>query len=205
MAYRVATAEPQRFITLTIDTKQWETPRAAYDGTRRQISRLVQEIRRRGRSFEYFRILETTAQGWPHYHLLQKGDFIRQQDLSRAWRKHAKAPVVDIRRVDNPDRAVSYVCKYLFKQETCPFTSRRIAWSRRFFPPPEDNHKEPSNWQLEEYEGSHPLDWIRYHHSHCTFRYERPTWITFASHNHPTIYTNKPIVPPPGAHTSSVE
>lgn len=134
LAMRVQLAEPNRFLTLTVNPAHFSTPREAYDCTRRKISDLSKAIRLHAGSFEYCRVLEATKKGWPHYHLLVRSGFIRQQWLSDAWAASTGAPIVDIRLVKKSDNVFKYMLKYLCKQSYIPWTNRRVCWSRDFFP-----------------------------------------------------------------------
>lgn len=58
----------------------------------------------------------TRKQWHPHYHVLVRGSFIPQRDLSSHWLSITKTSmIVDIRRVRRVDNAVDYVTKYLTK------------------------------------------------------------------------------------------
>jgi len=138
LACKCELAKPERFITLTIDPKRWESPREAYDGTRRKLSDFAKEIRKIRGGFEYLRVLEVTKAGWPHYHFLAKCPYIPQATLSKIWASLTGAVIVDVRRVENQKNVFRYVLKYLCKQTYIPWTSRRVSWSRNFFPKPED-------------------------------------------------------------------
>lgn len=138
LACRCEVAKPDRFITLTVDPKHWATPRDAYDGTRRKLSDFAKEIRKLRGRFEYLRVLEVTKKGWPHYHFLAHCDYIPQSTLSKIWASLTGAVIVDVRRVEQKTNVFRYVLKYLCKQAYVPWTSRRVSWSKNFFPKPEE-------------------------------------------------------------------
>jgi len=50
------------------------------------------------------------------------------------WAGLTGSPIVDIRQVRPGQNSVNYVCKYLRKQAYCSFTTRRVSWTRGFFP-----------------------------------------------------------------------
>jgi hypothetical protein len=151
LSRRIIEARPNRFLTLTVrnpnvrpndpddqtDT-DWEpeTPREAYDRTRRCCSELFKEFRRRGMPQEYVRILEQTKKGYPHYHYLMRGDKPwPQAEVSRVWKRLTGSYVVDIQWVGASERQTGYVTKYLAKGDSVDFTSRRVSSSRGFFKP----------------------------------------------------------------------
>ncbi len=144
MALRVKEAKPQRLITLTVDPKLYETPRIAYDKTRRKVTELAARLRRKYESFEYIRILEVTRAGWPHYHLVARSPYIPHQILKNIWAEITGAIIVDVRALKKTDHVYFYVLKYLAKQTYIPWTTRRISWSRHFFP----KHSEPKGMPL---------------------------------------------------------
>lgn len=146
LAYRVEEAAPNRLITLTINPKVHIDPRAAYDATRRQLSDFAKGVRKVIGEFEYVRILEVTKQGWPHYHLMARCEYISQRVISDIWAKLTAAPIVDIRKIQKTDKVFWYVVKYLCKQTAVPWTNRRVSWSGKFFPKPEE--KTDEKWKL---------------------------------------------------------
>jgi hypothetical protein len=133
----VKLANPNRFLTLTCRRKDNQTPRQAFDHSRRQVSELAKKARNEGNEFEFFRVLENTKAGWPHYHLLLRSPFIRHEQLRGWWRLLTGHEIVDIRKINDQRDATDYVFKYVVKQREIAYTSRRISWSRHFFPPAE--------------------------------------------------------------------
>ena len=63
----------------------------------------------------FFVVFEATKRGRPHLHILARMPYVDQSWLSDRMAHHARAPIVDIRYVNSPDRAASYVAKYLGK------------------------------------------------------------------------------------------
>jgi len=135
LAADVAAARPNRFITLTTSGHSTQSPRDVFDATRRQLSELAKRLRKEHGTFEYLRALEQTKTGFPHYHLLVRSPYLDQHELSRHWCALTTAFIVDIRKLSPDEKAVRYVMKYLGKQTVVPFTTRRLSWTRDFFPP----------------------------------------------------------------------
>jgi len=132
-ARKVEAAEPNRFITLTINPAMWSNPREAYDGTRRAVPKFAAAIRKVYGEFEFFRVLEVTKKGWPHYHLVTRSAYLPQPELSRLWKELTGAPIVDVRQIKKRQQVYFYVVKYLAKQEVIPWTDRRTSHTRKFF------------------------------------------------------------------------
>lgn len=59
-----------RFITLTIDHKQHETPEAAFLVGRKRLERFTEELRKKIGKFGYCWKLEFHQDGWPHWHFI---------------------------------------------------------------------------------------------------------------------------------------
>lgn len=146
LSRRIDLAHPTKFLTLTVNNAVYDSPRHAYDSTRRAVSKFSTRVRRIVGDFEYVRILEVTEKGYPHYHFLARSKYIPQATISTIWAELTGAPIVDIRRVDPRSSVPRYVVKYLTKQLYCPFTTRRVAWSKHFFPPARKVDRD--RWQL---------------------------------------------------------
>lgn len=132
-AKRVEAAQPNRLVTLTVNPARHADPRAAYDATRRTLPAYITKLRRRHGPIEFFRVLEATKKGWPHYHLVTRSGYLPQAELSRLWDEMTGAPIVDVRQIKRRDKVYFYVVKYLAKQTHVPWTNRRVSWTRSFF------------------------------------------------------------------------
>jgi len=147
LANNVARAEPNRFITLTTDAKLWNSPREAFDGVRRKLPDFTKAIRKKIGNFEYVRILELHKNGMPHWHLLARSAYIPQQLLSDTWARYTGSVIVDVRAIGKYFNAVRYVTKYLTKVAYIEWTTRRVSWSKDFFP--DQPKTDQTDWQLE--------------------------------------------------------
>lgn len=163
-AWRCEDARPNRLVTLTVATRSWENPRAAYEGTKGRVTQLAVRLRRTHGEFEYMKVLEVTKNGWPHYHLIVRSEYIPQQTISNIWADLTGAPIVDVRKLNKSRDVYFYVMKYLAKQKYVPWTTRRVSWTKNFFPPNE--HKTPKTLGLigKGWVDDHPLDVIRRHY-----------------------------------------
>lgn len=137
LAADVKRAKPNRFITLTTAGHSAASPREVFDATRRQLSELAKVLRRDHGEFEYLRCLEQHKSGYPHYHLIVRSPYLAKHELSRHWQHFTGAYIVDVRKVSDDDRSVKYIMKYLGKQDAVTFTTRRLSWTKNFFPPRE--------------------------------------------------------------------
>jgi len=140
-AWKIAQANPERLITLTADPALHESPRAAYETMRAALPKLIRTLRKIGRSIEYAAVWELTEKGWPHLHIVQKGDFLPQKLVSKLWLQLRCGKVVDIRQVTSKRGVASYVAKYLMKTaqalDIMPKGRRLITHSAKFFPHPD--------------------------------------------------------------------
>jgi hypothetical protein len=110
-----AAGNPERFITLT---RAGNNPQEVNFN----LKHLVQGIRRKGLVFEYFSTVELHKNGLPHLHIMQRGDFIKQSELSTMWGIYTSqsflgrsSTIVDIRRIREKQNVKGYLLKYILK------------------------------------------------------------------------------------------
>lgn len=136
---KIHIAHPERFITLTWDTKNPGDRRNAYLTMKEQFPRFVRLARKKFGRFEYVLIWEFTERGWPHIHLLQKGDFIPVRWISKTWERLGCGKIVYIKDVTSSRFINRYVTKYLVKngRETALIlpSGRLVQASKHFFEP----------------------------------------------------------------------
>jgi len=149
-ARRAATAGAERFLTLTVKPDWHVSPRAAYEALKTEFSKFVTWWRKTGgsktkprpRVFEYMAIWEIQPQtGYPHLHILQKGDFC-PESLIRRWMRNAKIGEnvgQKIKKITSGEGAARYVVKYSGKaagdMKRLLGRNRLIQASRHFFVP----------------------------------------------------------------------
>lgn len=132
-AYRLgltaAAADPERFVTLS---------RAGNTSTEalRRLRTLSQAIRRTGKGWEYLAAVERHRNGFWHLHLLQRGSYIPQRELSRRAASAGMGSVVFVQKIEGgQERVAAYLVKYLAKEmKDLPKGTRRYAASRGFWP-----------------------------------------------------------------------
>lgn len=120
---------PCRFVTLTIRSDK--EPLKFLLG---KLLRSFKELRRRdvwkdkvsgGVGFLEIKWSSMRRRWHPHLHLLVKGKFIVQKDLSAEWRKITKdSKIVDVRLVKSERKAAKYVTKYASKPLNNTFVNR---------------------------------------------------------------------------------
>ena len=146
-----AAAEPQRFITLS---KAGPDPRTAY----RRLTVLSRGLRRAGKGWEYLAVPEAHRNGSWHLHVLQRGDYIPQRELSRRADSAGMGRVCWIEGIQNSGEAVPrYLVKYITKElpdgVNRSKSAKRYGASRGFWPGGLEEHRrntfsEPSPWEI---------------------------------------------------------
>ncbi len=136
---RIADAKPERFITLTWDTRNGCSPPKALILMKAAFARLVRLLRKEHFKFEYCAIWEFTRKGFPHIHIAQKGSYIPQKELSAMWASLGAGPVVDIRKILSFPAIARELTKYLLKSASSSVVTlgkfRLIQASKGFFEP----------------------------------------------------------------------
>lgn len=128
-----AAAAPERFVTLSRVGPDLKT-------VHERLKTLSKSLRRSGKGWEYLAVPEIHQNGSWHLHLLQRGDFVPQRELSRRADSAGMGRVVHIQRVKGGRHEISaYLCKYLTKQTLTAEIgrqkgSRRFRTSRNFWP-----------------------------------------------------------------------
>lgn len=145
-AIRCEAAKPNRFLTLTTWSRAYPTPRAAFEHGSRQLPELMRRIRNQIGPIDYFRVVEPHANGYPHWHILARGPYIDQKLLSTWWAELHSSPIVDVRRPDKIRSTYAYVVKYLAKVKFVQWTTRRVSFSRHFFPP--ESNPPNAGWKI---------------------------------------------------------
>lgn len=103
-AWRVAQAQPTRFLTLT-------RLHADYQHARAQEAKLLKYLRRQGLTVEWAIAHELTKRGDRHAHALVKGDYLPQALVSNLAERAGMGYIVDVRKVRGSDGAASYALK----------------------------------------------------------------------------------------------
>ena len=149
---RIRTANPTKFITLTTLHKGERDERLAI--MVKALPRLATAVRKARGEFEYLRMLEQCEDGYPHFHLLARSNFIPHSDLRELWKKLTGASIVDIRKAHG--RSTGYIAKYLTKARDASgnWTRQRVSVSKHFW----KNAKNIQTHVAFTHSRSHPAD-----------------------------------------------
>jgi len=125
-------AMPTRFVTLTTKATSSGCPHAEHVRATTRIPRLFKRMDGDRPKTEYFRVIELTKRGWPHYHFLTRGNYWDQEQLSREWKRLTGAFIVDVRKIKGKN-LINYVTKYVVKGFPIEWARRRFSASRGFW------------------------------------------------------------------------
>lgn len=145
-------------ITLTTWTKNYETPRDAFEQAGPQVAQLVRRLRRRHGDIEYLKVLEQHKNGFPHWHMVVRSGYIPFTAIRDEWKALTGNLIVDVRKIKDQKGVYFYIVKYLGKQSICKFTKRRVSWSKNFFPPKEKREGVSLNVHELQFEDIHPSE-----------------------------------------------
>ncbi|MBA7683344.1 hypothetical protein ES703_91708 [subsurface metagenome] len=119
--------EPDRAIVLTTIPVPGMTLARAIRRDRRYIARYRRWIRSTFGPSQFFMLWELHESGWPHWHLLHRGPYLPQWQLSQKWKEMTGAHRVHVKRYRRPEQAAHEVTKYLLKTyATMPAYCRRL-------------------------------------------------------------------------------
>ncbi len=107
--------DPQREMTLTCPVGLFTSPQSTAVDMKEAFVKLVKQIRKIFKKFEYALVWELTQKGVPHAHVLFRGTYIPQKWLSIKWQSLGFGRVVDIRSVRKGEARAAHACKYLGK------------------------------------------------------------------------------------------
>jgi hypothetical protein len=112
---RLLSGKPDRLITVTHRPTTEYSPQEAATKLKRTWSRFADNQRRKGRDMEYAWCLQWHKNGFPHLHILQRGAYIPQAELSLYFRKKLNSPIVDIRKNKSKNQAANYIIRYILR------------------------------------------------------------------------------------------
>jgi len=122
--------DPQRFITLTAKPDSIRDPIDQRGDLSHAWAVIVKRLKRKhpNLKIEYFVMTEATKAGQPHLHILFRGPWVPQRQLSAWMGELTNSPVVDIRVVKNGKDVANYVAKYIGK-EPARFGTYKRYWT----------------------------------------------------------------------------
>lgn len=126
-------------IELTVDPKKFIRLADEFYFMNRAWNKLRSWLYKRFGHFEYFKVLEITKAGRPHFHILISGiKWIDQKELSDKWASYGGGKIAYIKRVfgRNKLKICAYVMKYVNKtlrKSDKLFSALLFASNRRLF------------------------------------------------------------------------
>ena len=108
--------EPTAMMTLTVSTRNYDTPDEAAEDLKRGLVALRKRITRRwpNERMPFIAVFEQHKSGWPHLHLLIRCRFMPVEWLRECWTEITGSWNVNITKIDK-GRAGHYVAKYIGK------------------------------------------------------------------------------------------
>ena len=173
---RTIDAQPERFLTWTVDPKLHPDPHEARVAIQKAWTSFVAHWRK-GRAakglkhkipthtLEYISVWERHKSGHPHLHALIRGEYIPQSYLKQWSIKAGCGSIIDIRKVENVRNAAAELLKYVTKaaDDVSGFFEgfRLINCSRHFMPDelpkPTDENTPDYVWQMSRERAAHVL------------------------------------------------
>lgn len=110
-------ARPNGLLTLTVNSKHYDTPEAAAEALKHGLRLLRLRLKRHPRfqNFEFLAVFEKHKSGYPHLHLLIKGSFIPWKILRSMWEQMTGSYQVHITKISSLGQAALYCAKYIGK------------------------------------------------------------------------------------------
>jgi len=114
-----------KILTLTAPGAEWRarhTPEEAYRIMSANLSKLMDAMRKEyGNEFHYFKVVEPQGDGFPHFHILLKGEAIAPKGIldfiRRLWCKKYQMGNCDIQVMKHGLKGgVNYILKYMTKE-----------------------------------------------------------------------------------------
>jgi len=131
---QAASGQATRFITLTVNPRTYSDPEERLRKLAWAWRTIIKTVRydHPGEEVEYFAVVEATLAGEPHLHILFRGPYLDQDWLSNQMERLIDAPIVWIKKIDDPKAIVKYIGKYITKKPAQFGTSKRYWQSRNY-------------------------------------------------------------------------
>lgn len=144
-----AAAKPRALLTLTVRHTDYECPDEAAEALKRGLRLLRLRLKRHPmlQNFRFLAVFEKHKSGWPHLHLLIKGQYLPWQQLRSMWEGITGSYMVDIRRIKTNGQAAMYVAKYIGKDLSA------FAHCKRWWRSTGYTEEQPEDYQAEKASG----------------------------------------------------
>jgi len=127
--------KPDRLLTLTANPAWGLSPahraQALVLAWRKLRKRLLDKDKKK--KIPFIAVFEKTKKGEPHLHVLLRGVWLDQQEISAHMAIETASPIVDIRKIKNDQKASNYVAKYAAKDPVA-FSGCKRFWQSRDYP-----------------------------------------------------------------------
>jgi len=164
-------AKPRALLTLTVSSRHYQTPDAAAEALKKGLRTLRLALTRhpRFKSFEFLAVFEKHKSGYPHLHLLIKGEFIPWKILKGMWKHATGSHRLDIRKIKSTGQAAAYCAKYIGK-DLSSFQGCKRWWRSHGYSSSvsEDYQREKAEGQW----GRLTADWYRFRFSLAATGYD---------------------------------
>lgn len=139
---------PNTFITLTVNPESGSGPQARARALADAWRVIVKRAKRRYgyETIPYMCVFEATKKGEPHLHILARCRWLDQRWLSGQMADLTGAPIVDVRRITDPDRTAGYVAKYCGKDPHHFGTCKRYWRTRDYELSHFEREEPPGHW-----------------------------------------------------------
>ena len=135
---KLAQGKPEKMLTLTCAPSPAETPKESHDRCRPKIAKMIAELRILYGKIEYAAILEEHQNGYPHWHLLLRSNFIPVEKIREIWLRLTGNSIVHITKIRHQKAMGRYAVKYMAKDLQKSKSSRLgrvISFSRNYLSP----------------------------------------------------------------------
>lgn len=127
-----------RFLTITM-SEHYGTADQCIQDINYLFNKFHKRFKKTKYNFTYFKVLEFTKRGFPHFHIFID-KYIPKQLIADIWKEYTSNYIVDITRVTTKSKLTSYLLKYFTKSTEWDSNKlyylnrkRRFSYSRLFF------------------------------------------------------------------------
>lgn len=141
--HKALSGHPTAMLTLTVSSKNYETPDEAAFDLKRGLVALRKRIRRKwpNERLPFLAVFEQHKSGWPHMHLVIRASFISIWWLRKAWEEITGSWNVNITSLRGSTKRAAYVCKYIGK-DLHSFHKCKRWWRSHDYNEPEEETEE---------------------------------------------------------------
>jgi hypothetical protein len=148
---RITYGQPNKFLTLTLDSSTGKTPEECHTVFVKQWPKLrAWWSKRTGvKKLPFFLVYEKHESGYPHAHICATADYVDQAEIADKWEELTGSRIVHIKAIHDPRHAARYVAKYMAEEPAQWGKSKRFYCSRNW--PKKPMPKATSHYEIEPY------------------------------------------------------